>query len=116
MQSLSLTPEKENKVASYVGFALRSGGAVLGTDNIRAAKGIKLIIIDSALSRNSAKRVEAYAEREGITAVCVGKMAEISKKEGVKSFGIKNKENEKTKMNKIWLLYTPDTADEKRRR
>lgn len=101
MQSLSLTPEKENKVASYVGFALRSGGAVLGTDNIRVAKGIKLIIIDSALSRNSAKRVEAYAEREGITAVCVGKLSEICKKEAVKALGIKNIELAKAILNTI---------------
>ena len=101
MQSLSLTPEKENKVASYVGFALRSGGAVLGTDNIRAAKGIKLIIADSALSRNSAKRVEAYAEREGITAVCVGKMSGKCQKEAVKDLGIKKIEIAKAILNTI---------------
>lgn len=101
MPNSPLTREKQNKVASYVGFALRSGGVVLGVDNIRTAKGIELILTDPALSSNSLKRVEAYAQREGITAVCVGNLSEICKKVAVKALGIKNKELAKAILNTI---------------
>lgn len=56
-----------SRIRSYVGFAIKSGKAQFGLDNITAAKRKALVILfDSSFSERSAAKLSAYAERNGI--------------------------------------------------
>ena len=90
MQKYCLTREKIDKIAAYVGFAIKSGAFVPGVDNIKASNGIKLVIADATLSDNSFRRVSRYAEERGIPLALSDNLAEICRKDAVKAAGIKN--------------------------
>lgn len=54
---MSLSPQNAEKIRSYFGFALKAGKAVLGTDNIIKARGLKVILVSTELSDNALKKI-----------------------------------------------------------
>ena len=57
---------KSNKIQSLIGFALKSGKIIFGTDNILSYRGREyLIIYDFSLSENARKKIDRHAEAHG---------------------------------------------------
>ena len=55
-----------SKIETYIGFAIKKGSAVFGVDAItRYRKKVYLLLMTETLSQNSAKALEAAAERLG---------------------------------------------------
>ncbi|MCL2630453.1 MAG: hypothetical protein FWD49_02875 [Firmicutes bacterium] len=78
------------KVKTYIGFAIKSKAVAIGTDNILSAKGVKLIILDEALSENSASKLKAKAQKESTKIIFTDSLGELSSRESLKAIGIKN--------------------------
>lgn len=58
---------KENKLAAYIGFAIKAGKVMWGIDNIIGKKKLPLVILkDKTLSQNSAKKLALFAESKKI--------------------------------------------------
>jgi len=49
------------KIKSYVGFAIKSGHSKIGTDNILKSKNIKVIVICSNLSDNAKRKIANFS-------------------------------------------------------
>lgn len=59
-----MNPEK---IKTYIGFAVKSGKIIFGTDNLlEQRKHPKIILIDPTLSDNSREKLIRHAERKGI--------------------------------------------------
>ncbi len=55
---------RENKIAAYLGFALRARKVVLGVGAAQTAHGICLLVVDRTASENSRKEIEKIRKRE----------------------------------------------------
>jgi len=56
-----------NKIAAYLGFAIKAGKVIWGVDNIIAKRERSLIILkDSSLAKGSSKKLANYALTKGI--------------------------------------------------
>ena len=73
---------KNEKLAAYIGFSIKSGKVIYGYEGILVAKRkIPLVICDPALSENSRKKLEAHLsslgmktyELEDLPSYCGGK-------------------------------------------
>lgn len=54
----------QSKISAYIGFAVKSGGAVFGADALERFKGkIYLVIFSSDLAENSVKKAVALAKK-----------------------------------------------------
>ncbi len=80
------------KVKSYFGFAVKSGSAVFGTDNILQKKP-KAVFIGDDLSENAQKKLAHLCEQYELCLVKLNKddIKNITSSEDVKAFGIKDK-------------------------
>ena len=55
------------KVKTYIGFAVKAGKIIFGTDNLLEKKQHpKIILTDPSLSDNSREKLKGYAEKKGI--------------------------------------------------
>ena len=70
---MSLNP----KVATYIGFSIKSGKILYGYEKVIAARSVRLILCDPALSENSSKKVQSFAERKKIHVIVVENLAEF---------------------------------------
>jgi hypothetical protein len=53
-----------NKIQTYLGFCIRAGKLVYGTDNIeKQKKGVKLIVCDKALADNAMQKLQKESVR-----------------------------------------------------
>ena len=65
MQSLSNS--NPDKISCYVGFAIKSGKVIWGLDMLKKSKKHpRIIIIDGAISSNSALEAEYYATKNDV--------------------------------------------------
>lgn len=60
-----------NKLSTFIGFAVKSRNIVFGVDDILSSKKAKLILVSSNLSENSRKKLSEYAENKHISMVMV---------------------------------------------
>ena len=63
---------KTNKAKTYLGFAIKSRSIVYGVDDICKTRKAELIIISSALSETSAKKIVSYSEKNNIILLKMG--------------------------------------------
>lgn len=57
-------PLKTSKIASYIGFAARSGKIVYGADSvIKRGKRRKVIVLCPTAGENTSKQIRSYAEK-----------------------------------------------------
>ena len=61
MKYMKLSEEFQKKIKTYLGFGIRAGKVVYGTDNIICLKKGVLILIDTALSDNSKNKLNNFA-------------------------------------------------------
>lgn len=82
----------ETKVRSYIGFAVRSRGAIFGIDNIKKAKiPPYLVLYDSTVSENTLKKITQYSEGKSIMfKIEEFLLSELLKRDKVKVMGITN--------------------------
>ena len=77
-----------NRLRTFVGFAIKKRGIVIGVDNITSSRGrIKVVLIDGDLSAKSAEKVSRYATDRGIDCFTVN-MASILPERTCKAIGI----------------------------
>ena len=81
---MSLNP----KVATYIGFSIKSGKILYGYEKVIAARTVKLILCDPALSENSSKKVQSFAERKKIPVIVVENLAEYFGGKQIKCVGL----------------------------
>lgn len=62
---------KISKIKSYVGFAVKSRGAIFGVDNIVKLRKPALVLVDKDLSANSQNRLKPYLEKAGVVCYTV---------------------------------------------
>ncbi len=48
-----------DKIASYVGFSIKSRQMVIGTDNILKSKKVKFVLCKDSLSENASKKLKS---------------------------------------------------------
>lgn len=78
------------KIKSYIGFAIKSGGAVFGADNLDKAK-LYAVLVDKTVSANTLKKVNLYCERRSVKSVTPDvSLAELVMRDNVKVMGISN--------------------------
>ncbi len=85
---MTLSQNSLTKIKTYVGFGIRSGKVVFGTDNILLSKKVKLVIYDSNLSKNSLDKVAKHAETIGFDLIELDNLAEITHKDNCKIIGL----------------------------
>ncbi|MDD4839987.1 MAG: hypothetical protein PHE93_04885 [Clostridia bacterium] len=77
-----------NKIISYLGFAQKSGNAVIGMDNIlKKRRAYNLILICNSASDRLKKEMSRFAEGK-ITLIAVDDLAELTNRNGCKAIGI----------------------------
>ena len=82
------------KIATYLGFCIRSGKIVYGVDDAEKQKrGIQLILVDGALSENSLKQMKKVKEKFGCPMLATEEnlLGELLHKPAVKAVSIKDK-------------------------
>lgn len=82
------------KIYSYLGFALKSGGAIFGVDALERNKGrIYLIIFSYDISENSLKKALALKEKFSVPALVTEgvKLEDVIHKTNCKFIAIKDK-------------------------
>ena len=58
---------EKNKIATYLGFAIKSGAIVYGADNVEICKKkLFVVLIEESINRTSFKRVSERCERYAI--------------------------------------------------
>ncbi len=88
---MTLSQANYTKIKSYVGFAIRAGKTVLGTDNILNTKKLHIVILDDTLSENAVKKIKNHCEAINCPLHIVKDTAKLLAKEGCKAFGIRDK-------------------------
>lgn len=88
---MKLSPECTAKISSYIGFALKAGKVVFGTDNILASNKRMLVLVSDELSGNAASKISAHASENGWRVIEISGMRSIIPREGVKAVGIREK-------------------------
>ena len=80
-----MNPEK---IKTYIGFAVRSGKIIFGTDNLLGQRKVpKIILTDPGLGDNSREKLMRYAERKGIF-IAVAKIGEYLPGRNCKALGM----------------------------
>lgn len=88
---MKLSENDLSKIKTYIGFALRSRTAVIGTDNLLSARRTPLYLLDTRLSDNAKEKLTRHAEENGAKLFFLEKLDALTSKDGVKAVGIKNK-------------------------
>ena len=82
------------RIKTFVGFAVRAGKIVWGTDNVLAwKKKLRLILASSDVSENALEKIRRYADDKPakLSVLSCGEVAELVHREGVKVIGITDK-------------------------
>ncbi len=78
-----------DKVATYLGFAIKAGKATFGTDAIlRSKRKPPLIVIDESLSENAAAKLVRFSERTTVAVSESVTVAQLTHREGCKAVAI----------------------------
>lgn len=83
-----------SKISSYLGFCIRSGSLIFGTDNIEnKKKGVHLILVDEELGHNSLKVIIKSKERFACPLLIAEKevLGEYIHRFGVKAIAVTDK-------------------------
>jgi len=83
-----------SKIGTYLGFCMRSGKLVFGTDNAeKQTKGVYLLMIDGALSENAAKHMRALSTKLGCPMLKTGAgvLGELLHRPSVKAVAVKER-------------------------
>ncbi|MBQ7452943.1 MAG: hypothetical protein IJS68_01600 [Clostridia bacterium] len=78
----------QNKIKTYIGFAIKSGEFALGVDNILKARKVAIILVDEVLGENSCRKL--YNKFDGSIIRKVANLTDITN--GAMAFAITNKE------------------------
>ncbi|MDR2635156.1 MAG: hypothetical protein LBC13_04130 [Clostridiales bacterium] len=85
------TEERRRKLKAYLGFAVKSGSVVWGTDNILARKRFyPLILIDVSLAGNAVQKLYGYAG-EKIPILKIDGLNSLLNKEACKAVAVTDK-------------------------
>lgn len=82
---------KENKLISYIGFAIKSGKIIFGYDNLfKAKKNPVIIIFCKTLSEKMKNKLELFAESKKIKLISLENfiLSDIIKRDNCKVVGI----------------------------
>lgn len=82
-----------NKIQTYLGFCIRAGKLVYGTDNIeKQKKGVKLIVCDKALAENALGKMGRESKRFSCPLLLTPKntLGALLHRPAVKAVGIKD--------------------------
>lgn len=82
------------RINTFVGFAVRAGKIVWGTDNVLAwKKKLRLILASENVSENALEKLRRYAESKPADLKVLGSdaVAELTHRDGVKVIGITDK-------------------------
>ena len=79
-----------NKVGSYIGFAIKARKCLFGYDAIYKSQKVQCIIYSDDLSEKSAENLRYYAERNEIPIYSIGsaELKDYVSRDGVKAIGI----------------------------
>ena len=84
---------EKNKIETYVGFCIRSGKIIFGTEMIsRQKKGVKLLLSDGGMGANSFKIMVKAQETLDcpLLQTAVGVLGELTHRPAVKAVAIKD--------------------------
>lgn len=84
---------KEEKVKSYLGFAIKSRAAVFGLDSIGKKK-VLLVLADTSLQPSSMSKLESLSNKNGfrVYKVSLDAVKQVLPSENIKVIGISNKD------------------------
>ena len=88
-----------DKVKTLIGFAMKAGKVVFGTDNIEYSRTKRLIILCNTLSENSRNKVVAHCGKVPVLLVTQGTLAEITHRENCKAIAITDKQMSEAMLN-----------------
>lgn len=82
--------KETNKIATYIGFAIRSGNYKIGGNSIATLKGANLVIVCSTASENTVKLAKKYSTRFGckLLTTKTPTLAQLTFKENAKLMAI----------------------------
>lgn len=81
----------ENKIETYLGFALRAGKVALGLNSIETVKkGVCCLLLDEGAAKNSQKQARKLRARFACPLVIVRDLGALAKREGCKIIAIKD--------------------------
>ena len=84
---------EKNKIETYLGFCIRSGKIIFGTEMIsRQKKGVKLLLCDGGMGANSFKIMVKAKETLNcpLLQTAVGALGELTHRSAVKAVAIKD--------------------------
>lgn len=82
-----------NKLKSYLGFAIKSRSIVFGIENIAKAKQIKLVLISNKLTQSGKNKILNLCEKKNLKYINIDEelFDEIIQKAGIKIVAITDK-------------------------
>ncbi len=89
MNYMQLSEELQKKIRTYLGFGIRAGKVVYGTDNIICLKKGALILIDTALSDNSKNKLNNFAVKTGSTVFIIENVTALGAPSSCKALALK---------------------------
>ena len=81
-----------DKVATLIGFAMRAGKVVFGTDNIETCRKKYLIVFDGTLSQNSQDKLVRNAGNVPTLRSTMALIKDITHREGCKALALTDKQ------------------------
>ncbi|MDE6402109.1 MAG: hypothetical protein K2L54_05780 [Clostridiales bacterium] len=98
--------ENNDKFITMIGFAKRAGAIVYGYDNLRTAKGVRLVAVSDAASENLKSDMERLADKRNIPIVYANAL-EDKMGGNIKALGITNSDMSREIINYISKGATP---------
>ncbi|MFR6640555.1 MAG: hypothetical protein ACLUSP_03820 [Christensenellales bacterium] len=85
-----------DKTAALIGFAIKAGKVVFGTDAVlRYRKKMPLIVLCHTLADNAAGKITRYAERSTVVVSEQNDVASLTHRQGCKAIAITDKQMSK---------------------
>ncbi len=84
---------KEDKIKTYLGFAVKSREFILGVDDIIKSKSVKVILVTDELSENTLKKLNDFANNKEIKIIVISSaiINELFGEKNIKALGVTNK-------------------------
>jgi len=80
------------KIKTYIGFAVKAGKIIQGTDNLLIhKKKLYLVVIDEGLQPNALNKIISYAENRQVKMLKTENLSELTNIMNYKVIGITNK-------------------------
>lgn len=98
---------KENKLVSYIGFAIKSGKVIFGYDNLfKSKQNPKIIIFCKTLSEKMKNKLDLFAKSKKIKLLTLENfiLSDIIKRDNCKVLGICDENLAKVIINEIEIL------------